>query len=201
MGGGNIYERFAIQFVDGCYNQTGSGENIGGFSSLALNPTTNAVNLSYYDFNNKDLKYAYKEDSSNIWYTMSIDGSGINNDVGKFTSLAVDNSGNRHISYFDESTSLFVPIARTSYPVPNGLEYHLGIKFGDTTVRMVGLPKIHELEDLAPTMTFRYIESPDGVYHYPLFDTEEEANYYDLQEGGTGTSHTHTYADDPTNTT
>jgi hypothetical protein len=63
------------------------------------------------------------------------------------------------------------------------------------------LPKIHELEDLAPTMTFRYIESPDGVYNYPLFATEEEANYYDLQEGGTGTSHTHTYADDPTNTT
>jgi hypothetical protein len=50
-------------------------------------------------------------------------------------------------------------------------------------------------------MTFRYIESPDGVYNYPLFATEEEANYYDLQEGGTGTSHTHTYADDPTNTT
>ena len=85
--------------------------------------------------------------------------------------------------------------------MPNGLEYHLGIKFGDTTVRLVGLPKIHELEDLAPTMNFRYIESPDGVYNYPVFVTEEEANYYDLQEGGTGTSHTHTYADDPTNTT
>jgi hypothetical protein len=89
--------------------------------------------------------------------------------------------------------------------VPNGLEYHLGIKFGDTTVRMVGLPKIHELEDLAPTMNFRYIESPDGVFHYPLFTTEEEAEYYDeIHNGltaGTGSSHTHTYADDPTNTT
>jgi hypothetical protein len=50
-------------------------------------------------------------------------------------------------------------------------------------------------------MNFRYIESPDGVFQYPIFVTEEEANYYDLQEGGTGTSHTHTYADDPTNTT
>ncbi len=105
------------------------------------------------------------------------------------------------ISYFDESTSLFVPIARTSYPVPNGLEYHLGIKFGDTTVRLVGLPKIHELEDLAPTMNFRYIESPDGNFEYPLFATEEEANYYDSENGGTGTSHTHTYSDDPTSTT
>ena len=57
------------------------------------------------------------------------------------------------------------------------------------------------LEEEAPTMYFRYIESPDGVFNYPLFATEEEANYYDEQNGGAGTSHTHTYADDPTNTT
>ena len=56
----------------------------------------------------------------------------------------------------------------------------------------------------APTMNFRYIESPDGNYEYPLFATEEEANYYDQNHDGTtgtGTSHTHVYADDPTNTT
>ena len=119
--------------------------------------------------------------------------------------VGIDENNFIVIAYFDESTSLFVPIARTTYPVPNGLEYHLGIKFGDTTVRMVGLPKIHELEDLAPTMNFRDIESPDGVFHYPLFTTEEEAEYYDeIHNGltaGTGSSHTHTYADDPTNTT
>ena len=115
--------------------------------------------------------------------------------------VGIDANNFIEIAYYDVSTSLFVTIARTSYPVPNGNEYHLGIKFGDTTVRLVGLPKIHELEDLAPTMNFRYIESPDGVYNYPVFATEEEANYYDLMEGGTGTSHTHTYDDDPTNTT
>jgi len=91
--------------------------------------------------------------------------------------------------------------ARTSYPSVQGVEYRLGIKMGDTNVRLHTLPKVHLLEPAAPTMQFRYIESPDGVYNYPLFATEEEANYYDLQEGGTGTSHTHTYADDPTNTT
>ena len=115
--------------------------------------------------------------------------------------VGIDANNFIEIAYYDASEGLFIPIARTSYPVPNGLEYHLGIKFGDTTVRLVGIPKIHELEDLAPTMNFRYIESPDGVYNYPIFATEEEANYYDLQEGGAGTSHTHTYADDPTNTT
>jgi len=53
----------------------------------------------------------------------------------------------------------------------------------------------------APTMYFRYIESPDNNFEYPLFVTEAESNYYDLNNGGTGTSHTHTYVDDPTNTT
>lgn len=147
--------------------------------------------------------YSQREGWSNANFAFGLSPEGakwLDGDLVKI-KVGIDENNFIVISYFDESTSLFVPIARTSYPVPNGLEYHLGIKFGDTTVRLVGLPKIHELEDLAPTMTFRYIESPDGVYNYPLFATEEEANYYDLQEGGTGTSHTHTYADDPTNTT
>ena len=91
--------------------------------------------------------------------------------------------------------------ARTSYPIIDGAEFHLGIKTNDTGARVFNIPKIHELEEVAPTMYFRYIESPDDNFEYPLFTTEEEANYYDLQEGGTGTSHTHTYVDDPTNTT
>ena len=41
-----------------------------------------------------------------------------------------------------------------------------------------------------------YVESPDGEFYYPLFATEAEANYIDSVEGGSGTSHTHTYADD-----
>jgi hypothetical protein len=89
--------RFAIQFVDGCFNQT--SENLVGYVSLALEPNTNAVNLSYFDACLQDLRYAYKQDSSDIWHTMSIDGSGTN--VGLFASLAMDNSGNRHISYHD----------------------------------------------------------------------------------------------------
>ena len=49
--------------------------------------------------------------------------------------------------------------------------------------------------------TFYYIESPDTEFHYPLFKTADEANAFDLENGGTGTSHTHTYADDLSNTT
>ena len=54
----------------------------------------------------------------------------------------------------------------------------------------------------APTMNFRYIESPDGAWSYPLFATSEEADYYELIESGSDNgSHTHVYPDDPTNTT
>ena len=95
--------------------------------------------------------------------------------------------------------------ARSNYPVPQGSSFHLGIKSQSTAARVATAPKVHLLEPVAPTMYFRYIESPDGVFNYPLFATAEEANYYDeVTNGltaGTGQSHTHTYADDPTNTT
>ena len=90
---------------------------------------------------------------------------------------------------------------RTSYPVAQGAEFHLGIKTANSSARVSSSPKVHLLEPAAPTMNFRYIESPDGNFEYPLFATEEEANYYDSENGGSGTSHTHTYTDDPTNTT
>ena len=59
------------------------------------------------------------------------------------------------------------------------------------------------LEPEAPTMYFRYIESPDGVFNYPLFATQEEAKYYHEVIAGVseGVTHTHVYVDDPTGTT
>ena len=35
-----------------------------------------------------------------------------------------------------------------------------------------------------PTMHFRFIESPDGYYSFPLFATQEEADYYEEQVAG-----------------
>ena len=90
--------------------------------------------------------------------------------------------------------------ARTTYPVPQGSEFHLGIKAANSAPRVFTAPKVHLLEPAAPTMYFRYIESPDGEYQYPLFATTEEAEYYDTINGGAGTYHTHVYLDDPTYT-
>ena len=115
--------------------------------------------------------------------------------------VGIDTNGYISIDSYDPNTSTFVPHARTTYIIPDGAEFKLGIKFSSPSARLYSTPKVHLLEEQAPTMYFRYIESPDGNFDYPIFATEDEANYYDLQNGGTGTSTTETYPDDPTNTT
>ena len=119
--------------------------------------------------------------------------------------VGIDENGFISIDYYDVSESSWIVCARTSYPTVEGVEYKLGIKLCDSYSRLASLPKIHLHTPLAPTMYFRYIESPDGVFNYPLFATAEEAEYYDeITNGltaGAGSSHTHTYTDDPTGTT
>lgn len=109
------------------------------------------------------------------------------------------------IESLQSDNATWIVHARSLYPVPAGSEYHLGIKSSGAAARVFSEPKVHLLEPAAPTMQFRWIESPDGTFVYPLFTTAEEAEYYDeihnALSAGTGSSHTHTYVDDPTNTT
>jgi hypothetical protein len=117
--------------------------------------------------------------------------------------VGIDENGFIYVSSLKDDGTTWVLHARTNYSVPEGFEAHLGIKMGDTTVRVYSQPKVHLLEPAAPTMNFRYIESPDGVFLYPLFATTEEAEYYDQNHDGTtgsGTYTTQIFADDATNT-
>ena len=91
--------------------------------------------------------------------------------------------------------------ARTSYPAVEGSEFHLGIKMANSAPRVYSAPMVHLLEPAAPTMYFRFIESPDGNWHYPLFATEAEAEYYDTVNGGSGEALPNVYPDEPTFTT
>jgi len=134
--------------------------------------------------------FRYSNDGAN-WLAGNAEEFRIGIDANSFISM----------EYYNNDTSLWVVVSRTNYPVGNNVKFHLGIKFCDSVVRLVDNPKVHLLEPTAPTMNFRYIESPDNNFEYPLFATEEEANFYDLNSGGTGTSHSHTYTDDPTSTT
>jgi len=134
--------------------------------------------------------FRYSNDGAN-WLAGNAEEFRIGIDANSFISM----------EYYNNDTSLWVVVSRTNYPVGNNVKFHLGIKFCDSAVRLVDNPKVHLLEASAPTMYFRYIESPDNNFEYPLFATEEEANYYDENSGGTGTSHSHTYTDDATSTT
>lgn len=114
--------------------------------------------------------------------------------------VGIDNNGYISIETLRDGSE-WVVHSRTSYPVSQGSEFHLGVKTANASGRVFTEPKVHLLEEEAPTLYYRYIESPDNNFEYPLFATAEEANYVDTQNGGSGTSHTHTYEDDPTNTT
>ncbi len=76
-----------------------SAGRVGEFSSLALDPS-GYPHITYLDFvamNNRDLKYARKLPGGG-WKAETVDSEG---DVGWFPSIAVDSSGQPHISYYD----------------------------------------------------------------------------------------------------
>lgn len=115
--------------------------------------------------------------------------------------VGIDENSFISIDYYNAAQGRYIPISRSGYPVEEGSEFHLGVSFFNNSARLYSAPKVHLLEEEAPTMYFRYIESPDGNFVFPLFATAEEANYWNEVKGGDGTSHAHTYVDDPTNTT
>ena len=75
--------------------------------------------------------------------------------------------------------------------------------YGSTYSQIPFLTKysIDATESSSNVTAWYYIESPDGSFYYPLFKNESESNFVDTVEGGGGTSHTHTFLDDLSNTT
>lgn len=74
----------------------------GQYVSLAVDDETSVLHLAYYDANEKRLMYARRDDG--IWHIETVDDS--EGDVGKYASLALDNEGNPHISYYAEDGSV-----------------------------------------------------------------------------------------------
>ena len=116
--------------------------------------------------------------------------------------VGIDDLGFASCWYWRTATNEWVMVARSNYVLPDG-NYKLvaklyeqggGVKITETAKRVA-------VDPAAPTLYERWIESPDGTFIYPLYSSEEEANYVDTQNGGAGASATRTYVDDPTNTT
>ena len=81
-----------IETVD---DDTGSIHSYNGGTSLALN-AEDYPHISYRDWGNQTLRYAYWEGSG--WISETVDSSA---NVGEFSSLALDAAGHPHISYHD----------------------------------------------------------------------------------------------------
>ncbi|MBI4698973.1 MAG: hypothetical protein HY758_08745 [Nitrospirae bacterium] len=83
-------------WVNSVIDSTG---DVGGYTSIAVDKN-NKVHISYFDYDNADLKYATNK--SGAWVKSTLDSAGL---VGEFTSIKVDPYRNVHISYFEATSN------------------------------------------------------------------------------------------------
>lgn len=119
--------------------------------------------------------------------------------VGVLFKVGITVEGYAAVWYWNSEIGDWVMTARSNYILPEG-QYGFMAKLSSGAVQVVGGTGNeilrYAVDPVAPTLNYRYIESPDGSFHYPLFATAEEANYV----SNLGLSHQHIYVDDPTNT-
>jgi len=76
--------------------------DVGMFTSIALS-SDNRPYISYYDQEREKLKIAFLQLPS-FWNIQTVDDGGLlGDDVGWFSSVALDSADNPHISYYDET--------------------------------------------------------------------------------------------------
>lgn len=73
---------------------------VGKYTSITID-SLGRVHVSYYDEQNKDLKYAFW-DTVNPWQVETVDAYADQGKVGLWTSIATDTSNRPHISYMSE---------------------------------------------------------------------------------------------------
>jgi hypothetical protein len=113
--------------------------------------------------------------------------------------LGLDSSGRAFIGYVNSSNALVI-IGRTETAIASGTELKLNVIMPlENELDGIGAFTVNTI-DTAPALTWYYIESPDGSFYYPLFNSEEQANYVDEAYGtaadDAGSSHQHLFVDE-----
>lgn len=127
------------------------------------------------------------------------DHSGIR--TGKVTwKVGIETDGKFYVYFWSLIDEEWKYVAKTNYTLV-GDDYHPVVRFYTNGGGFYNGFDNFRYEETETQATFYYIESPDGVFHYPLFQTETEANLVDTVLGGAGENHPHTYVDDLSGTT
>ena len=96
------------------------------------------------------------------------------------------------------TTASLLPSDATTYSVEiTSGSYNLTF-FNQAASGTIEIPADGEvLEGNAPVgLAYYYIESPNGVFHYPLFTDLPQAQYEDIKVGGPGSGSSYTFVDD-----
>ena len=113
--------------------------------------------------------------------------------------LGRDNDGRVYISH-ETSTNVFEVICRSESVVAAGTELRM-FAIMPLANQLNGIRNMTLNEAvLGASITWYYIESPDGEFYYPLFSSEDDAESIDELYGtaadGAGSAHSHTFIDE-----
>jgi hypothetical protein len=110
--------------------------------------------------------------------------------------FGLDDDRRLYITMYDEQSQEYQVVLRSAF-VTNDETYRVVFFIKEENARVkTDLITSYEIDPAAVDLTYRYIESPDGDFYYPLFATEAEANFADTIAGGAGNSHSHLFADE-----
>ena len=84
------------QWITQTVDNAGRGLSSGRESTALALDGNDRPHIAYYDYRNKDLRYARWDGSQ--WITQTVDSNG---DVGGYASMALDSKDHPHISYYD----------------------------------------------------------------------------------------------------
>lgn len=212
--------RFLLGFADGTTDsdESGTADDIEELQNNAGSPHSGLIwAQAFYDYGAYTAPWTWYGVSSNGTYGPGWTGaqSGMmrhNNDVqqalnnttnsdGALFKVGIDLNGYMAVWYWDEGRSDdWILCSRRHVTTDANKDYHLVVKLWDGNTTLVEIPQFVERDDSAPILSYRYIESPDGQFYYPLFASADEAAYVDVLNGGTdpGSAHAHVFVDEPT---
>ena len=151
---------------------------VGQYNSLAFD-SQDQPHISYYDFLDDDLEYAYRDQDG--WHTETVDYAGY---VGAFTSLVLDDNDHPHISYCSCTNSSCNTCNDLKYAWHDGNDWHIewahttGNVGGYTSLALVdGQPHISYYDYTNTALKYVYKDS-GGLPHWDTVDNDGDVGMY-----------------------